>query len=101
MAHFMLEITYTVPLEQIETKLAEHRAFLQTGYDQGWLLCSGPQNPRIGGIVIARAPSLTALQALFANDPYQIANFADYRFVEFNPVKFQPWLEDWVNGSVE
>ncbi len=101
MAHFMLEITYTVPLEQIETKLAEHRTFLQTGYDQGWLLCSGPQNPRIGGIVIARAPSLEALQALFANDPYYSANFANYRFVEFNPVKFQPWLEDWVTGSVE
>ncbi|XSG73059.1 YciI family protein [Herpetosiphon llansteffanensis] len=101
MAHFMLEITYTVPLEQIETKLAEHRAFLQAGYDQGLLLSSGPQNPRIGGIVIARAASLAAIQAFFANDPYQIANFAEYRFVEFNPVKYQPWLEEWMTSNVE
>ncbi|KPL79480.1 YciI family protein [Herpetosiphon geysericola] len=101
MVHFMLEITYTVPLEQIEPIVAEHRAFLQTGYDQGLLLMAGPQNPRIGGIVIARAASLAAIQAFFANDPYQSANVAEYRFVEFNPVKHQPWLEEWVTGNVE
>ena len=60
MKHFLVEITYTADIiDKIEVILPDHRAFLQTGYDRGWLLMSGPLNPRTGGIVIARAPSLT------------------------------------------
>ncbi|HQF60872.1 MAG TPA: YciI family protein [Anaerolineaceae bacterium] len=95
--HFMVEITYTVPAEALSEILPKHRAFLQTGYDQGVLLMSGPQEPRTGGIVIARAESMSALKDFFKNDPYQINQVATYRFVEFVPVKHQPWLGQWVN----
>jgi uncharacterized protein YciI len=97
MKHFVIEITYTAPLDKIDETLPEHRAFLQTGYDKGWLLMSGPQNPRTGGIVIARAPSLDDLQALFSHDPYQLKGQASYRFIEFNPVKKAPLMDVWVN----
>jgi uncharacterized protein YciI len=99
MKHFIIEITYTGTPEQIAATVNEHRAFLQTGYDKGWLLMSGPQNPKIGGIVIARAPSLEELQAFFKNDPYPTRKLATYRFVEFEPIKRQPFLESWVNGQ--
>jgi len=54
MKHFIIEVTYTVPMEMIEQTVNEHRAFLQTGFDKGWLLASGPLVPRIGGMIIAR-----------------------------------------------
>jgi uncharacterized protein YciI len=76
--------------------LQEHRKFLQTGYDKKILLFSGPRNPRIGGIVAARADSLEDIKSFFANDPYKIYNAADYEFFEFDPVKHQAFLEDWV-----
>jgi uncharacterized protein YciI len=95
MKHFVIEITYTAPLEKIDETLPEHRLFLQTGYEKGWLLMSGPQNPRSGGIVIARAPSLDEIQAFFKNDPYQIKGQATYRFTEFHPVKKAPFMETW------
>lgn len=98
MKHFVVEITYTAPIEMIEAIRPEHRAFLQTGYDRGWLLMSGPLNPRTGGIVVARAPSLDELQAFFRQDPYQLRQAATYRFAEFAPVKRQPQLEHWVTG---
>jgi len=96
MKHFLIEIQYTAPMEKIAGILADHRAFLQIGYDQGWLLMSGPMNPKTGGIVIARAPSLEEIQSFFLNDPYGQNQSANYRFVEFEPVKRQPFLEDWV-----
>ncbi len=96
MKHFLIEITYTAPMTTIDAILPEHRNFLQTGYDAGMLLCSGPQNPRTGGIIIARGESLEAVQNFFMNDPYQKNNAATYRFVEFSPVKHQPFLKDWV-----
>ncbi len=97
MKHFMIEIQYQVSAEQLGETVAEHRAFLQTGYDKGLLLCSGPQNPRVGGIVIARAASLAEIQEFFASDPYQIKQLATYRWVEFEPVKYQEFLKAWIS----
>lgn len=97
MKHFLIEIQYSAPPEKIATIVKEHRAFLQIGYDQGWLLMSGPIQPKTGGIVIARAPSLEDLQAYFLNDPYHLNQVATYRFVAFEPVKHQSLLEDWVH----
>lgn len=98
MQHFMVEITYTVPFETLSSVVPDHRAFLQTGYDKGWLLMSGPQNPKIGGIVITKAPSIDDIRSFFSTDPYAIKGLAKYRFVEFEPVKRQAFLEDWVTG---
>ena len=96
--HFVVEITYIAPLEAIDAALPEHRAFLQGGYEQGLLLCSGPQEPRTGGIILARAPARDDLTQFFRADPFQSRNMAKYRFLEFTPVKHQGWLESWVAG---
>ena len=51
----------------------------------------------IGGIIIARAESKEELELLFQKDPYQIYKLADYEFIEFEPVKYQDFLSDWIN----
>ncbi|HMA36825.1 MAG TPA: YciI family protein [Chloroflexia bacterium] len=99
MKHFMVELTYTVPLERVDEVVGAHRAFLQAGYDQGLLLYSGGQVPRTGGIMLARAESQAALEAFLADDPYRQAAVAEYRIVEFVPVKHQDFLKDWVAGQ--
>lgn len=93
--HFVIEITYLIPAEQFGDVTAKHRAYLQKGYDEGWLLFSGPQVPRTGGIIIARAPGRDVLLEFIANDPYQVAQIATYRLIEFNPVLQQSFLADW------
>ncbi len=99
MKHFVILTTFKIPYEQLGERVTQHRAFLQIGYERGWLLCSGPQAPKTGGLIVARAPSLEALQAFFADDPYLVNDLADYRFVEFEPVKRQAFLEAWVVGE--
>lgn len=96
MKYFMIEITYTAPIEKIDETLKFHRDFLQTGYDQNLLLLSGPQNPRSGGIIIARAKNSDEIKTFFKNDPYQQRGQADYRFVEFSPVKHAKLVDAWV-----
>ncbi len=95
MPHYIVEITYRVSLARIEETVAAHRAHLQTGYDQGLLLASGPQVPRSGGILIARAPTREALESFIARDPYRVQDLADYRLIEFQPVKRQDWAGEW------
>ncbi|MHB8579435.1 MAG: YciI family protein [Ignavibacteriaceae bacterium] len=99
MKHFLVMINYTVPLEKIDAILSQHRMFLQEGYDNKTLLFSGPKNPRIGGIVAARAASIDVIKAFFNHDPYFINNFATYDFIEFNPVKHQNFLDPWIEGE--
>ncbi len=99
MKHFLVEITYALPFEQMAPIVPEHRAFLQEGYETGMILMSGPMNPRTGGVVIARAESEEQLRDYFSRDPYFLKHAATYRFIEFDPVKYQMFIEDWVSGK--
>ena len=99
MKHFLVDIHYTAPIEEIEKTVQEHRKFLQTGYEKGMLLCSGPKNSKTGGIVIARAVSEDSLKVFFADDPYKLKNLVEYTFTEFNPVKHQNFLVKWIEGN--
>lgn len=99
MHHFIVEVTYTASLEAIDEALVEHRAFLQTGYDAGRLLFSGPQNPRTGGVIVGRAASRADFEDFLQHDPFRRLNLADYRIIEVEPVKRQPFLESWVQGE--
>jgi uncharacterized protein YciI len=96
MKRFVVNILYQVPMEEVSKVLPDHRAFLRGGYERGLLLCSGPQNPRTGGIAIARAESLDAIQDFFMQDPYFLQGIATHQFTEFDPVLYQAFLGDWV-----
>lgn len=95
MKHFIVEISYLVPLARIQESVPAHRAYLQRGYDAGLLLCSGPKVPATGGFLLARTASLEALQAFFAEDPFNTEQLASFVFNEFNPVRRQGWAEAW------
>ncbi len=97
--HFIIKITYKVPLNKIDKILVEHRKFLQEGFSKGMLLFSGPQNPRTGGIVAARAKTTEEIKLFFESDPYKINNYADYEITEFDIVKRQPLLDQWVSDE--
>lgn len=101
MKHYIISINYTAPIKKIDELLQKHREFLQIGYDIGFILLSGPRNPRTGGIVLARAESLEELQLLFEKDPYYLNNAASYEFIEFNPVKYQQFLSDWIEKNIK
>ena len=95
--HFLLEGEHIVPFEQRAPELiAAHRAFLQAGYDKGDLLLSGPTIPPKGGVLVARAASREALDAMLAAEPYCKAGVM--RFVAitaFQPVMHQVILRRW------
>jgi len=96
MKHFIIEINYVVPFERISQTVDKHRLFLSTGYEKGLLLYSGPMNPKTGGIVAARAESREEIEAFFGQDPYKLEALAEYRIIEFDPVKSQEFLKSWL-----
>jgi uncharacterized protein YciI len=82
---FIVSLTYTAPLEQVDAQLAAHRDFLEKQYARGVFLMSGRKVPRDGGIIIARADSRAAVEDLVRQDPFHQAGVARYDITEFVP----------------
>jgi uncharacterized protein YciI len=82
---FIISLTYTAPLEQIDAHLAAHRAFLAEQYARGVFLMSGRKVPREGGIIIAQGISRDEVETLIRQDPFHQAGVARYDIVEFAP----------------
>lgn len=99
MQTFLVELHFLKPFASFGDVVAQHRAFLQTGYDRGFLLMSGPREDKTGGIVVARAPDLPTLQSFFDADPYKRHDLAEHRFVGFVAAKRAPLVEDWISGT--
>ena|SRR3989338_2868065 len=83
---FIIQLTYKAPIDEVDKYLQAHREFLAYHYKQGLLLASGPKKPRTGGIIVAATSDRQKLEKLFQEDPYYLAEIADYEFIEFTPV---------------
>lgn len=93
---FIVSLTYTRPIAEIETHLAAHRLYLDKYYASGNFLFSGRKEPRTGGIIILRADSLKHAEQILSEDPFNQAGVADYQITEFVPSKSAPALAEWL-----
>lgn len=63
---FVLELTYTAPLEDVDAVLEAHVAWLDEQYEKGLFLASGRKNSRDGGVIIAVAEDLAGAERIVA-----------------------------------
>jgi uncharacterized protein YciI len=91
---FVITVTYTKPMEEVERYLEAHREFLDKGYKKGVLLLSGAQVPRIGGVIIGKFWSKEEAEAFIHTDPFFVAQVAKYDIVEFVPSKYAQGLKE-------
>jgi uncharacterized protein YciI len=80
---FIIELTYTAALEQIDAHMKPHVAFLNKHYASGHFLVSGRKIPRDGGIILAVGKSREEIEAIAAQDPFCQKGLADFRVIEF------------------
>lgn len=80
---FIIELTYTADLSEIDAHMAEHVAFLKKHYAAGTFLVSGRKVPREGGIIIAVGESRKQIEALIEEDPFHAHGLANFRVIEF------------------
>jgi uncharacterized protein YciI len=80
---FVIELTYKATLAEIDASMAAHVKFLKKHYAAGHFLVSGRKIPRDGGIILAMAASLDAVEAIVREDPFYTRGLADFRIVQF------------------
>ena len=85
---FIAILTYKKPLSEVDRYLAAHREYLAEHYAAGDFIASGPQTPRVGGVIMIKADDCTVVDAIIAQDPFNVNGIADYQIVEFTPTMF-------------
>ena len=96
---FLVQLTYLVPLDEVDKFLPAHRAYLHDYYQKGLFLLSGPIKPRTGGILIALTKDRAYLESILQNDPYALASIASYDITEFTPVMHCEELKEIISRS--
>lgn len=86
---FIAILTYKKPLSEVDRYLAAHREYLAEHYAAGDFIASGPQTPRVGGVIMMKAENRAAVDSIISQDPFHINCIADYQIVEFTPTMFR------------
>ena len=82
-------VRYRKPIDEVLKVVDAHRAYLGTLKQKGWLIASGPFEPRHGGGILFRLPDGTPdaeLLAIRDLDPYVLAGVAQWELLPWHPV---------------
>ncbi|MFE3650489.1 YciI family protein [Streptomyces sp. NPDC059101] len=93
---FVLELTYTAPLDRVDAALSDHVAWLEKEYAAGHFIASGRKNPRDGGVILAAGIDHATAEKITAEDPFVRAGVCEYRITEFIATKTAPALAEYV-----
>lgn len=94
---FIIILTYTKPIEIVDQYVQEHRTYLDECYAKNYLVVSGPQQPRTGGVLISSLTDRNLINQLIENDPYHKNDVAQYQVIEFLPVKYHNEFKSFIN----
>ena len=85
---YIVNLNYIKEVNEVEKHLEEHIKFLEKYYEMGKFICSGRKNPRTGGVILLNAESLSEVEKIILEDPFNINEIAEYEITEFFPTKY-------------
>ena len=93
---FVLLLTYTRPLPEVDALMRRHVAWLNEGYAAGRFLVSGRRIPRTGGVILATGDDRDEIEALAATDPFVAGGVATVEIVQFRASQVADGLDPLV-----
>ena len=85
---YIVSLNYIKEVSEVEKYLEEHVKFLEKYYEMEKFICSGRKNPRTGGVILLNAESLSEVEKIVLEDPFNINEIAEYEITEFFPTKY-------------
>lgn len=96
---FVVLLTYTRPLAEIDRTMRAHVEFLEAGYRLGLFLASGRQLPRRGGVILATASNREVVETVMQQDPFVRDGLATFEVVEFRTSLHHPALSRFADAG--
>ena len=81
-------VRYRRPIQEVLKHVEAHRAYLRGLKEKGWLLASGPLDPRNGGALLLRLPDddvAKHMDRVRDDDPFVRAGVAQYEIWPWAP----------------
>jgi len=97
---YILFITSTKSLQELEPVFPAHNAYLDTNYKAGKFILTGGLTARPAGMVLANVTSGDELQAMLAEDPFVREHLAEYEVIEFKPSRYHQSLASLIAPAV-
>ena len=66
---FVVILRYLKPMDEVEARTAEHRAWLDPHVRSGLLIATGPMVPRTGGVLLARGGGTRMVDTITVASP--------------------------------
>lgn len=82
---FIILLSYTKPLEEVDRFLDPHKVWVAQGFADGVFVLSGGQKPRTGGCILALGDDREAIEARAAQDPFVLRGVATAQVIEVKP----------------
>ncbi|GAB2984749.1 YciI family protein [Mucilaginibacter puniceus] len=92
---FIIDLTYIVPLEELDQHMADHVKYLRKYYKKNIFVASGRKVPRTGGIILALAESKEAVEKIIKEDPFYQHELAKFTITEFLTSQYHPELKEF------
>ena len=96
---FVIELTYTAALSEIDAHMRAHVAFLKKYYASGNFLVSGRKIPRDGGIILAVGRTREEIEAIVCEDPFYTHGLAQFRIIEFRASQRADNIQDRIAAA--
>jgi uncharacterized protein YciI len=93
---FVILLNYIKPLDEVEKELEAHRTYLNKYYSLQKFICSGRQNPRVGGVILSNAENREEVETIIQEDPFYSKNIATYEIIEFTPTMHAEGFEQFI-----
>lgn len=82
---FVVSLTYKTELTEVDKHIDDHVKYLEKYYDLNKFITSGRKVPRTGGVILVNVSNRAELNEIIKEDPFHIADVADYDITEFVP----------------
>jgi uncharacterized protein YciI len=76
--------------------LDDHNVFLKKYYDLNKFICSGRQEPRVGGIILCNGKDKEEINSIIKEDTFYKNGIAKYEIIEFIPTKYADAFKDFI-----
>lgn len=82
---FVVSLSYKKDFSEVDKHIDAHMEYLKKYYQRGKFVASGRKVPRTGGVILVNNIDRSEVDNIIKEDPFYIADVADYEVVEFIP----------------
>jgi len=93
---FIIDLNYIVPLDELDTHMADHVKYLRKYYRKNIFVASGRKVPRTGGIILALADDAAIVNQIITEDPFYKYELAEFTVTEFLASQYHPDLKTFL-----